>query len=374
MNKKLIWLLVAIAVIVAVFVSVAKKATDSKNKTIIKIGAVLPLTGIAAAHGENERDGINLAIKEINAAGGINGKLLEVVLEDDQTDPKTTVTAVTKLINVDRVEVIIGATWDFLANAAIPVIDQNKKVLITPSALPDTLEVASPYLFNTHSPVAINESVFEKFLEQFTSGKIVIITPNIPWGKAHADTFKKAIEHTGNTLAKEIILPKFDNNDIQRELTLIRNLRPDAILTAINFSDTVSFAKKKQELGIKAKVLAEQKTEDMYTRDELSESNLRDFYVFRFSVPSQEFIQKYKAEYGKSPQEYADTAYDAVYAIKLAIENAGEYDAESIKNGLHKIAHFDGASGKIDFTTNNYPGNKLPVLEMFNGERFVEVD
>jgi len=95
-----------------------------------------------------------LAVDEINKSGGVAGRQVQVVIEDDHTDPKQTVSAVQKLIVVDHVNALIGGTWDFLANAAIPVIDRQKMVMITPSALPDTLEKTSPYLFVTHSPVS----------------------------------------------------------------------------------------------------------------------------------------------------------------------------------------------------------------------------
>lgn len=372
MNKK-IWI-VAIILIVVTLVGWRIYGGSKQNGTI-KIGAVLPLTGIAAAHGENERDGINLAVKEINMTGGIRGKQLQVVFEDDQTDPKNTVSAITKLITVDKAEVIIGGTWDFLANAAIPVIDQNHKILITPSALPDTLERSSPYLFDTHSPVAINERVAEKFLRLLTGKRIVVMAVNNPRGIAHANAFKKAIASTNSALIKEVDLPKFDNNDSQRELTLIRALNPDAILTALNFADDAAFVKRKTELGIRAKVLAEQKVDDMYQRGDISKELLKDFYVFRFSSPGAGFIERYQKEYHKLPQEYADTAYDAVNIVKLAVENAdGKYDADSVKNGLHKINNYRGASGLINFTGRNYPENKQPVLEMFQGDHFVEVN
>jgi branched-chain amino acid transport system substrate-binding protein len=337
----------------------------------ITIGAVLPLSGVAAQDGENEKNGIAMAISEINATGGIGGRQLSAIFEDDESDPKISVSAVTKLISIDNIQVMIGGTWDFLANAVVPVIAQDKRVMITPSTFPDTLQATSTYLFETHSPVAIDEPIFEKFLNRFKNPRVVVIAPSQPWGMAHVRAFEQAIAATHSQLVKEVILPNFDDNDIQGQLTLVKPLRPDVILTAINFDDYAAFMKRRFALGISAPVLAEQKVEDMYARDNLSADLLSNVFVFRFSPSSPTFVSAYQKMYGDAPKEYADTAYDSVYVIKQAIEESGEKtDADSIRMGLKKITSYQGASGLIDFSQNNYAENKTPILDEFVGGNF----
>lgn len=374
MSKSKIIKSIAIVVIIILggYILFGRESEEQISGEPIKIGVVLPLTGIAAAHGENERKGIELAIKEINEQGGIDGRQIQAIFEDDQTEPKHSVSAVNKLISIDQVEVIIGGTWDFLANAIIPVIDENKKILITPSALPDTLESDSPYLFIVHSPVTINQNAFETFLSQFKEGKIVVMVVDNPWGLAHLNTFRKAITEANNVLVKEVILPKFDNNDIQRELTLIKPLRPDAIVSAMNFSDYAVFAKKRVELGISAEILAHYDIVDSFHQGNIPKEFMENIVIYRFSSPKSGFVDQYQKEYGEEPRTYADTAYDAVYVIKQAIENAnGKSSVNDILSGLKKITNYDGASGAIDFSENNYPANKVPVLEIFKDGQFV---
>ena len=372
-NKK-IWIAAA-AVIVIIFFAWRAYQISRMSPNTITIGAVLPLTGVAAQDGENERNGMMMAVQEINAAGGIDGKKLDVIFEDDESDPKTSVGAVTKLVSVDNVQVMIGGTWDFLANAIAPVIAQNKRVLITPSTFPDTLQTTSAYLFETHSPVAINEPIFEKFLSRFKDPRVVIMVPSQPWGMAHLHAFEQAVAGTHADLVKEIILPNFDDNDIQSQLTLIKPLHPDVILTAINLDDYAAFMKRRFALGISAPVLAEQKVEDMYARGNLPADLLTNVFTFRFSSSSPAFIADYQKTYDAVPQEYADTAYDSVYVIKQAIENAGgQTSADAIVLGLKKVTGYQGASGLIDFSKHNYAENKMPILDEFlnGGFRIVE--
>lgn len=373
MNKIIIIVIIAIILTGGYFFLYSKEEQDKEEP--ITIGAVLPMTGIAAVYGENEKNGIDLAVKEINEAGGIAGRKLRIIYEDDQTEPKNTVSAIQKLIAVDKVEIVIGGTWDFLANAAIPVIHENKKVLITPSALPDTLETKSPYVFIMHSPVAIHQSVFENFLSQFDSGKVATIVVNNPWGLAHLETYKKAIAATNNVLIKEIILPQFDNNDIQRELTLIKSLAPDVLLVTMNLSDSAVFARKQAELRIIAKILAHENLANTYYEGNVAGNYLEGITIFKFSAADSAFTARYEEVYGEKPSTYADTAYDAVYVIKQAIENMnGATDAESIRTGLKKITNYKGASGAIDLSVNNFPANKVPVLETFKNGAFVKFE
>ncbi len=311
-------------------------------------------------------------MSEINASGGIKGKRVEVVFEDDRTDSKTTVGAVNKLISVDQVPVIIGATWDYLTNAAIPVIDEHKVVMITPSTLPDTLEATSTYLFETHAPIAVHETAVKDYLSRLKTPRVVIMSINVPWGKAHLETFRKAVVAAAGIVVKEVVLPSFDNNDIQGQLTLIKLLRPDVILTALTFSDSVTFLQRRAALGMGAPALMEEKIFDLVANGSISPELMKGISAFRFSPPNETFIENYTTAYGSAPREYADTAYDAVYAIKHAIESVGKTDSNSVRNGL-KTLRYTGASGTMDFTLHNYPENETSLLYDFKEGTFQSV-
>ena len=373
--KKLIWIIIILAVIAGIWHVSSQESAGPVSGETIKIGAVLPMTGAGASYGEDQKRAIALAVEEINAEGGVRGIPLEVIYEDDQTDPKVTVSAAQKLINVDGVKVIIGGVWDHLANAIAPVIDQEKIVLISPSVNADTVGVSSPYFFMTYPPVASMGPAFEEFLTKFENPKVVTMTWNNNWGLGHAEVFKEAVAKTGGQVVKEIVLTKPDGNDIQRELTLLVPLNPDIIFTVMNFSDTAVFARKKSELGIKATTLNHYNLATTYLNGQIPNEFMEGLYVFKNSPSNTEFVEKYKNRYQMELQiPDADSAYDAVHVIRLALENnGGDTSADALVSGIHAIKNYQGASGLIDFSQTNYTENKKPVLEVFQGGKFVEV-
>lgn len=374
--KKTAWIVIVVLLFASAVIFVSQHTRDTSEYQTYKVGAVLPITGAGAAYGENQRNAILLAMKEINDAGGINGKMMEVIIEDDHTDPKTTVTATQKLINIDGVQVIIGGVWNHLAEAIIPVIDSSKIVLISPSVSEDSLISKSPYLFFTFPTIASNKQVFEQFLSKYKNAKIAIMIWNNTWGTGHANEFKKAIENTGNILVKEIILPQPDNNDVRGQLALLKPLNVDVVFTALNFGDASVFAKTRSQFGIKATAFNHYNIASAYFNGLINKDDMNGYYFFSPTPPSTEFLKKYKDAYGKEPDiPDADSAYDAVYVIKLALENNGEkYNADNIVSGLRKIKNYQGASGLIDFSSNNWPQNKTPFLQMFKDGQFVKIN
>lgn len=362
--------MVIVVVLVLILVLIGRRDSAPTSSEPIKIGADLPMTGIAAIYGEHQKNAISLAVEEINNDGGVLGRPLEVIYEDDGTEAKQAVSVVNKLISVDNAPVIIGATWDFLAGAVMPVIDSQKRILITPSASQDMIESTSSYHFTTYMAISSNRGVVEKYLSKFRQPKAVIIYANNYWGKAHGEMFKKALENSGGVLVKEVVLPKFDNNDMQRELSLIKASGADVVLGALNYNDVVTFSKRRTELGIAAPVLAHANFANAYYDKKISAGSLKDISIFRPALPKTDFVEKYQQKFDKSPLAEADSAYDAVYAVKYAIEEVGKTDSESILTGLRQI-DFVGASGRIDYPELNYPVNKLPILQTFNGQDFV---
>ena len=194
MNKKLIWVLVGVIAVI-IFLGVYKQ--KSADADVIKIGAVLPMTGIGAVFGEHQLNAIRLAKDEINEKGGILGRKIEIVLEDDGTEPKKAVTAFQKVTGVEHVPVVIGAAWDILANAVMPLVDSKKIPTITASAPPDSLEKTSDVFFTTYQPIFVHQRIIEKYLHNEAGEKVAIIYVNNPWGKAYRNTYKKAAAAVG---------------------------------------------------------------------------------------------------------------------------------------------------------------------------------
>jgi branched-chain amino acid transport system substrate-binding protein len=370
MNKKLIWSIIVVVVILLVL-GFTKNSQKASGETI-KIGAVLPLTGVGASYGEPQKNAIYMAVSEINAAGGINGRTLQVIYEDDQTNPKGSVSAVQKLNSVDQVVAIIGPAWDSLANAALPVVSTAKIPTVLVSVAPDSLDGSNDYVFSTYPTNASYQPIFEEYLRAYPGKTIVSIVYSGPWGITHQKALEKAAANTNNKIIKEIVVPQFDNNDIQRELSLVKALKPDIIFTALSTGDSKEVLVRNKSLGIDAMILGQQNEKFAFANKDLTADFYNKVTIFSRKSANKDYLEKYQNKYGQPSVSEADGAYDAVYVLKKAIEIGGG-TREGIEAGLKKIRNFQGVTGIIDYSTSNYSNNKSPILEKLEGGNFVEI-
>ena len=161
--KKIIGIIIATLVIVLlVWRVVGRTSPLTTDGETLKIGVIMPMTGVAANYGEHQSNAIRMAVEELRGKKGSTRKRMEVVLEDNATDPKKEISALQKLTDSDRVPVVIGSVWDIMANAVMPIIDDKQIPLISPTASPDILEKTNKYFFTTIAPVSTHQPVFEK--------------------------------------------------------------------------------------------------------------------------------------------------------------------------------------------------------------------
>ncbi len=330
----------------------------------IKIGVVASLTGAGSFYGENVRNGVLMAAEEINAVGGINGRSLEIIFEDDQTNPQQTVTAVKKFLTVDGVIAIIGPQWDFQVNAALPLAIEHKIAFVSGSTAFDTLIGANrdnPYFFTTYPAVSGSYDAIAAFFARTKIKSAVILAVNNDWGVANTDTYVAAAKAAGVAIMDIVRLPKVDNNDFRTQTAQIKELSPDAVLMSINDADAINFVKWHKDFGLRGEVLNNQNFGYLLTTGRLDAKAAAGFYFSDFNNPNGDFKSKYKARYGGEPQIAADTSYDALYVIKDAIERGGATKS-GILGALGEMQNFQGVSGVIDFRAAHYPADKKAVL------------
>ncbi len=368
--KKVTSIIIILGILIGGYFLLNKKQTPINNQPI-KIGVVLPMTGIAASYGENQLNAINLAVKEINQNGGVLGRNIQVVSEDDGTDPGKTVSAFQKVTQIDHVPVVIGGMWDFLANAIMPIIKSSSIPVVSPSAAPDTLDKAANTFFTTFPPVSIHQPIVEKYLNNEKGKTVAIMYINNPWGMAHRDMYRKAVIATGKTLVTEVELPKFDNNDIQREITLLKSSKPDILLTAIAPADSKLIVEKNPTLGLNARIFGHENFIGSYLNQGINKTDLKGVVAYTLALPTSGFVKKYTDTYGKNPINEADKAYDAIYIIVKAIEISKDPSSAGILVGLRQVKDYVGASGSFDYTKSNWPTAESSRLEIFDGNNFV---
>lgn len=322
------------------------------NPEPIKIGAVLSLTGFAQSYGEPSRNGIALAEKEINAAGGINGRLIKVIYEDDLTSGKNAVTAVQKLIEVDKVDALVGGTWDLSLEPIVPIAESAGLIIINPSngnTKPDSR--LSPNLFRTWPSIYYQMNAFKSIITDKRIKTIALIRNSGAWAEAHQKALGILMNETGGKIIADFAGPEVDNNDFRAEISRLKVLKPDAVFIATGYNDAANIVKRMNEQGIDAKVLSsEGALGTAIGLGLINESEIGIAYRISLAPTDPGFIAKYRSEYGKEPGLSADTSYNALKILAKAYNATGTTDTQTVRAYLQSSGDFDengDAAGEV---------------------------
>jgi len=353
---KKVWIIVGIVVVAALaFVLIVTQTKKDPNE--IKIGAILPLTGGAGKYGEDAKGGIELSVEQKNAKGGINGKPIKVIFEDDQSNPQQTVSAFRKLTSIHQLPVIIGGMTSSSALAIAPIAEHDKVVLFSPSASAPVLSMAGDYIFrnelsDAYGGVAQAELTWNKLGIK----KVAIIFINNDYGVGVKDAFLKTFTGLGGDVP---VLESFepDAQDFRAQLTRIKQKLPEAIFI-IAYKEAILILRQIKELGIKAKLLSTPVFEDKEIIEKAGKAAEGVIYVYYggFEPKSMDehirkFVEAFRIKYNRDPGYYGALGYDAMNIVLLAIEKAGIQSVD-IKNGLYQIKDFPGVTGKTTFDSN----------------------
>lgn len=348
MKKGLLVITLAIILVFSVI-------TASIAEEVYKIGAILPLSGDAAQYGEWGKSGISLAIDEINSKGGINGKKIEIIYEDDAAEPKKGVSAVNKLINIDKVKVIIGPIPSTVTLAVAPICEKSKVVIMSSSSSP-AITKAGDYIFRNWPSDDFEGSAMANYAIKRKYRKIAILHINNEYGLGVANVFKTEFsKHGEKVLITETY--KQGTSNMRPQLIKIKKYNPEAIYLVGHAKENGHVVKQARELNIKAQILGTVGIEGPDLISIAGDSAEGLVYTApAFDPDSQDPIVKayqeaYMKKYGKKSEIFAATTYDATKIMALMIEKTG-YNPDAIKDGLYKLKDYLGVSGKANFDRN----------------------
>ena len=364
MNKTIIWLIVAIVVIAGIWWGVSRRPTEEE---VIKIGAILDLSGPAASDNAKIKKGIEVALEEINSGGGIKGRKIELVWEDDKCDPKEGVSAFHKLMSSYKFPVIIGGSCSSVTLAIAPIAEENKVVLVSPYSSNPQLTEAGDYIFRT-----VPSDIFEANLEaEFISQemglkKIAILYVNNDYGKGLANVLSFRFKELGG----EILIEEpyaLKESDFRAHLTKIKEKNPELIYIAGYQRALINILKQIKELGIIVRLMANSLMDDPQIIEEVEDAAEGVIIGSIFFDPSETFQSKFQKKYGEKAGTWEAIGYDTLRLVAKAIEKGG-YEPEGIKNALYEI-EYDGALGHLTFDKNGdivWP--KLTIKTVKNGQ------
>jgi branched-chain amino acid transport system substrate-binding protein len=320
----------------------------------IKVGIYGDLSGQTSSFGQSTKNGALMAIDEINAAGGINGRKVEWVMEDDQGQTQQASTVVKKLINQDKVVAVLGEVASSNSLAAAPVAQEAKVPMITPSSTNPAVTQKGDYIFRVCFTDDFQGAVAAKFAANTLKARKAAILGdfNSDYSKGMSKFFREEFARLGGSIVSEQTYTQTDA-DYKGQLTSIRSAAPDVIFVPGYYGQVGVIAKQAKELGITAPLLGGDGWDGPPLWD-LGGTALNGAYmVNHYSVddpsPSvQKFVAAYKAKYaGVAPDAIGALAYDAMNVLADAIKRAGTTESVKLRDAIAQTRNFAGVTGSI---------------------------
>jgi branched-chain amino acid transport system substrate-binding protein len=345
----------------------------------IVIGEYASLTGGSASFGQSSHKGTALAIDEINAAGGVLGKKLKLVTEDDQSQAGQPATIVRKLIAQDKAVAVLGEVASSKSLEAAPICQQNKIPMISPASTNPKVTEVGDYIFRVCFIDPFQGTVMSKFAQSKGWKNIAVLTDvKQDYSVGLAEFFIKDFKASGGQIVKEQKYSTGDK-DFKPQLTSIKAAKPDAIFVPGYYAEVSLIAKQARLLGIKVPLLGG----DGWVGDSLLKvaGNALDgsFFSCHFSSDDkspvvQGFVEKFKAKYnGETPDDMAALGYDSAMILANAIKRAGTTEPEKLRAAIAETKDHQGITGKITLDAQRNANKPAVILTIGNGGfQFVE--
>ncbi len=348
-KRTLLW--IALIVIVAIggyFVWNAKSKKNAQDKEVVKIGAILPLTGNAAVYGQAMKNGIELA----HSQSKIKDKI-ELIFEDDKGEQNSAVSA-TQLLMTKNVSAIIGGAQSKTASVTIPITDKNKIPLVAPGASAVDFDSISHYFFRLWPSDSYDGSIMADFIVREKGKKrIADFYTNSTYGVGISKVFERNVHHINGQI---VFSEPFEEGtkDFRTQLLKIKRLNVDAIFIPGYIAEVSIILKQIEELNIQAEIFGTSSFYDEEFAKSLRNSKNNVYFSYpAFSIDddnqaTQSFFNDYLEKYKAKPDVFAANAYDCFKVIEKAI-NDGAKNALEIRDGISKIKDMQGVSGKFSF-------------------------
>jgi branched-chain amino acid transport system substrate-binding protein len=358
--------------------SIWSAAALAQSKEPVTIGAIEILTGPNNKYGIAIKNGFDLALDSVNKNGGVlGGRPLAIAYEDSAGNKDQAINAARQLIGRSKVPLILGPTLSNEMFAAGPVANERKIPIVGTSTTANGITAIGPYVFRTSLPEADVVPVTLKTAQQKLGIKKVAVMygNDDAFTKSGYDVMKGALEKLGiETLTTETFGSK--DTDFSAQLTKIKSLNPDAIVVSALVEAGSGILLGKKALGFPEKVrviggngLNAPKV--MEIAGDAANGTLvgSPWFVGKSDPASQKFVDAYKAKYNMEPDQFAAQAYDTLFIVAKAMNDAGAAEPEKIKDALGKVK-YTGVMGPFAFTANRDPAETsgVVVIEMHDGK------
>lgn len=334
----------------AVLATCAGTVLDAQDT--IKVGEFASLTGGSASFGQSSHKGTALAIDEINSTGGVLGKKLKLLTEDDQSQAGQPATIVRKFIANDHVVAVLGEVASSKSLEAAPICQENHIPMISPASTNPKVTEVGDYVFRVCFIDPFQGTVMAKFALSKNWKKIALLTDvKQDYSVGLAQFFKENLSKSGGQIVKEQSYSTGDK-DFKAQLTSIKAAKPEAIFIPGYYAEVALIARQARAIGLKVPLLGG----DGWIGESLLKvagSSLDgSFLSCHFSADDkspviQGFVKKFKAKYGETPDDMAALGYDSAMILADAMKRANTTDGPKLRDAIAATKNFNGITGTI---------------------------
>lgn len=353
--------------------------TSAENAESIRVGEYVSLSGTKADFGITTNNGVQLAKEEINAAGGLLGKTVDVDAKDNAGDATQTGTIVTRFVSGDKKDVVIGEVASKLSLRAAPICEAAGVPMITPSSTNPEVTVPKSgqvrqWVFRVCYTDPFQGGVLARFAATELKAKRAAILRDVSndYSVGLADFFAQEFRRQGGVITADKSCSEGDDN-FRPQLTAIAATKPEVILVPVYYREIALIARQAREAGIKAPLLG---GDGWDSPDVLKNAGgaLEGCYMSNhFSIAQggpriQKFVEAYEAKFKSKPNALAALGYDAMNLYADAVKRAGSMDKDKIREALSQTKGFPGVTGDITIDAEHNAVKDAVILAARNGQ------
>lgn len=341
----------------------------------IKVGEFASLTGKEATFGISSHEGTLMAIEEINAAGGLLGRKLELLTEDTQSKPGEPATVVNKLISRDGVVAILGEVASSRSLEAAPLCQQGKVPMISPSSTNPKVTETGDYIFRVCFIDPFQGTVMANFATKtLKANKVAVFTDvKSDYSKGLAKFFKEQFVKNGGQIVAELDFNGGDK-DFKAQLTAIKGANPDGVFVPGYYTDAALIAIQAKQLGLNVPLFGGDGWESEKLT-EIGKDAVEGHYFSTHYHPdvgsplSKKFVENYKKRWnGKLPDALAACGYDSAIVLADAIKRAGSAEGPKVREALAATKDFDAVTGRITINAQRDATKSAVILQVKGGK------
>ena len=359
------------SIVIASFLSACQTQGGGGDK--VRIGVFMSTTGSTANFGISSVNGIKMAADEINAAGGINGKQVELLVQDDRSDASEAATIVTKFVTQDQVHAVIGEVASSRSIAAAPIAQNAKIPMLTPSSTNPEVTKKGDFIFRSCFIDPYQGAAIAQFAAKTLGAKSAAIM--VDRKNDYSTGLEKVIDETFAKFGGKIVATQSyqeGDQDFNAQLTSLKGANPEVIFVPGYYNDVGLIAKQARDKGIMVPLIGGDgwDSEQLY---KIGGTALNGSYFTNHYSPFDtdpkvvKFVKDYKARYNSTPDALAATAYDAANIMFDAIKRSKSLSGPDIRDALQATQAFPGVTGTVTFNQQRDAVKPIVMIEIKDG-------